>query len=68
MAMVAAVSDLTGKSRRRREEEQIIALGGKVGLYSVTVSVSLSLLLISVNLATNPSLKAVLFSLSAEQA
>lgn len=28
--LVAAVSNLTGKSRRRREEEQILALGGKV--------------------------------------
>lgn len=29
-SLVAAVSNLTGKSRRRREEEQILALGGKV--------------------------------------
>lgn len=29
-SLVAAVSNLTGKSRRRREEEQVLALGGKV--------------------------------------
>ena len=33
--LIAAVSNLTGKCRRRREEEQIIALGGKVGRSSL---------------------------------
>ena len=35
-----AVSSLTGKNKRRREEEQIIALGGKVGAKKSPASLS----------------------------